>query len=155
MRNEMQISGAMGFDVVRQHNLEMIQTMPRAEAHELLDFYDEEASAMDMKLMIDTEGPAEWVRTVVGRYKDQVIRVELENEVLIPGITPAEPARWKSLYAAAKAAAPTADVFFTGAGHNTMFNRLTALGVPFHPVALHCYKPGPPWDGAVGRPGRG
>ncbi|MDQ2667558.1 MAG: hypothetical protein M3Z05_16300 [Gemmatimonadota bacterium] len=148
MRTDMHIIRAMGFDVVRLHHLELLQTLPRAEALAFLDFYAKEAKSLDMKLMIDTEGPAEWVSTIVGRYKDQVIRVELENEVLIPGITPAEPARWKSLYAAAKAAAPGADVFFTGAGNNGMFNRLATLGVPFDRVGLHAYKHGPLWEEA-------
>ncbi|CAN5822846.1 hypothetical protein BH11GEM1_BH11GEM1_03080 [soil metagenome] len=148
MRTDMHIIRAMGFDVVRLHHLELLQTLPRAEALAFLDFYAKEAKSLDMKMMIDTEGPGEWVTAVVGRYRDQVIRVELENEVLIPGITPAEPARWKSLYAAAKAAAPKADVFFTGAGNNSMFNRLNALGVPFDRVGLHAYKHGPAWEEA-------
>ncbi|MDB4914440.1 MAG: hypothetical protein JWM95_2084 [Gemmatimonadetes bacterium] len=148
MRTDMHIIRAMGFDVLRLHHLELLQTLPRAEAFAFLDFYANEARSLGFKMMIDTEGPAEWVSAIVGRYKDLVIRVELENEVLIPGITPAEPARWKSLYAAAKAAAPNADVFFTGAGNNSMFERLKTLGVPFDRVGLHAYKHGPNWKEA-------
>jgi hypothetical protein len=144
----MHIIRAMGFDVLRLHHLELLQSMPRAEAFAFLDFYAEQARSLGFKLMLDTEGPAEWVTAVVGRYKDIVIRVELENEVLIPGITPAEPARWKALYAAAKTAAPNADVFFTGAGNNSMFERLKTLGVPFDRVGLHAYKHGPAWKEA-------
>jgi hypothetical protein len=150
MRTDMHIIRAMGFDVVRLHHLELLQTLPRAEALAFLDFYAGEARSLGLKMMIDTEGPAEWVSTVVGRYKDLVIRVELENEVLIPGIKPSEPARWKALYAAAKAAAPGADVFFTGAGNNSMFERLKTLGVPFDRVGLHAYKHGPNWEEAWG-----
>jgi hypothetical protein len=150
MRTDMHIIRAMGFDVVRLHHLELLQTLPRSEALAFLDFYANEARGLGLKMMIDTEGPAEWVSTVIGRYKDLVIRVELENEVLIPGITSAEPARWKSLYAAAKTAAPNADVFFTGAGNNSMFERLRTLGVPFDRVGLHAYKHGPQWKEAWG-----
>ena len=148
MRTDMHIIRAMGFDVVRLHHLELLKELPRAEALAFLDFYAGEARALGLKLMIDTEGPAEWVTAVVGRYKELVIRVELENEVLIPGITPAEPARWKALYAAAKREAPNADVFFTGAGNNSMFERLKMLGVPFDRVGLHAYKHGPQWKEA-------
>jgi hypothetical protein len=148
MRTDMHIIRAMGFDVVRLHHLELLQAMPRDEALAFLDFYAAEARSLGLKLMMDTEGPAEWVTAVVGRYMDIVIRVELENEVLIPGITPAEPARWKELYAAAKRAAPNADAFFTGAGNNSMFERLKMLGVPFDRVGLHAYKHGPQWKEA-------
>ncbi|MEO8334091.1 MAG: hypothetical protein ABI664_03910 [bacterium] len=148
MRTDMHIIRAMGFDILRLHHLELLQEMPRAEAFAFLDFYAEQARSLGFKLMIDTEGPAEWVTAVLDRYKDLVVRVELENEVLIPGIPPAAPARWKALYAAAKAAAPNADVFFTGAGNNSMFERLKSLGVPFDRVGLHAYKHGPLWKEA-------
>ncbi len=148
MRTDMHIIRAMGFDVLRLHHLELLQKLDRKEAFAFLDFYTDQARALGFKLMIDTEGPAEWVTAVVGRYKDLVTRVELENEVLIPGISPAEPARWKELYAAAKHAAPAADVFFTGAGNNSMFERLRTLGVPFDRVGLHAYKHGPNWKEA-------
>jgi hypothetical protein len=148
MRTDMHIIRAMGFDILRLHHLELLQEIPRAEAFAFLDFYADEARSLGFKLMLDTEGPAEWVTAVVGRYKDIVVRVELENEVLIPGVPPAAPARWKALYAAAKAAAPNADVFFTGAGNNSMFERLKSLGVPFDRVGLHAYKHGPAWKEA-------
>ena len=148
MRTDMHIIRAMGFDVLRLHHLELLQEIPRAEAFAFLDFYADQARSLGFKLMLDTEGPAEWVTAVVDRYKDIVVRVELENEVLIPGITPAEPARWSALYAAAKQAAPDADVFFTGAGNNSMFERLKSLGVPFDRVGLHAYKHGAAWKEA-------
>ncbi|MEO5904689.1 MAG: hypothetical protein ABIQ55_11790, partial [Gemmatimonadaceae bacterium] len=77
-----------------------------------------------------------------------VTRVEIENEVLIGGIKPSDPARWTSLYNAAKTAAPNAQVFFTAAGNNAMFERLRDLGVPFDRVGLHLYKHGPQWKEA-------
>ena len=148
MRSDMHIIRAMGFDFVRLHHLELLQSLDVAERRAFMDFYAGEAKALGLKLFIDTEGPAQWVTEIVGRYRDQVIGVELENEVLIPGITPDDPARWSALYAAAKRAAPEADVFLTSAGNNSMFERLRMLGVPFDRVGLHAYKHGPQWKEA-------
>jgi hypothetical protein len=145
MRTDLHIIRAMGYDAVRLHHLELLRTLDRAEAFAFLDFYMGEARKLGLTVMIDSEGPSEWLTAVLSRYKDDVTRVELENEVLIGGIKPADPARWRELYAAAKAAVPNADVYFTGAGNNAMFERLRTLGVPFDRVGLHAYKHGPQW----------
>ncbi len=145
MRTDLHIIRAMGFDVVRLHHMELLQTLDRADAFAFLDFFANESRALGLKWMVDTEGPPEWVSAVLDRYGDIVTRVELENEVLIPGISPDDPARWIALYEAAKRAAPDAQVFLTGAGNNSMFERLRALGVPFDRVGLHAYKHGPGW----------
>jgi hypothetical protein len=150
MRADLRIVRAMGFDVVRLHHLELLRTMERDEAFAFLDFFTGEARGLGLTLMLDTQGPSEWVTAVLTRYRDIVTRVELENEVLIDGIKPADPARWKALYAASKRAAPDAQVLFTGAGNNAMFERLRALGVPFDRVGLHAYKHGPQWPEAYG-----
>jgi hypothetical protein len=138
----------MGFDMVRLHHLELLQTLNRADAFAFLDFYANESRTLGLTWLVDTEGPPEWVSAVLSRYRDLVTRVELENEVLIPGISPDDPARWSALYAAAKAAAPDAQVYLTGAGNNSMFERLRSLGVPFDRVGLHAYKHGPAWKEA-------
>lgn len=148
MRTDLRIARAMGFTVIRLHHMELLQKLPRNEALAFLDFFAAEARSLGLKLFIDTEGPAAWVSTVVGRYADLVTRVELENEVLIGGIKTGDAERWTSLYHAAKNAAPKADVFFTAAGNNAMFDRLISLGVPFDRVGLHAYKHGPQWKEA-------
>ncbi|HEY7236824.1 MAG TPA: hypothetical protein VH539_21870 [Gemmatimonadaceae bacterium] len=148
MRTDLHIIRAMGFDAVRLHHLELLQTLPRDEALAFLDFYAKESRALGFHWLVDTQGPPEWLGTIVGRYADLVTRVELENENLIPGIAPDEPARWTALYTAAKRAAPAAQVFLTGAGNNSMFERLRMLGVPFDRVGLHAYKHGPTWKEA-------
>lgn len=148
MRTDLHIVRAMGFDMVRLHHLELLQTLDRADAFAFLDFYASESRALGLKWLVDTEGPPEWVSAVLHRYADLVTRVELENEILIPGIKPEEPARWTALYAAAKQAAPAAQVYLTGAGNNSMFARLRQLGVPFDRVGLHAYKHGPAWKEA-------
>ncbi len=151
METDLHIIRAMGFDWVRLHHIELLQGMDRAEALAFLDWYTAEARALGLKVLIDSEGPTEWVAMLVGRYPDVVKRLEIENEVLIPGITPGEPERWKSIYAAAKSAgAPDLQAFFTAAGNNGMFERLRALGVPFDRVGLHAYKHGPQWKEALG-----
>ncbi|HKG94878.1 MAG TPA: hypothetical protein VKA84_23385, partial [Gemmatimonadaceae bacterium] len=103
---------------------------------------------LGLKIMIDTEGPPEWVALLAGRYRDVLARVEIENEVLIPGIKPADPERWGALYRAAKDSAPNAQAFLTAVGNNGMFERLRRLGVPFDRVGLHAYKHGPQWKEA-------
>jgi len=148
MRTDLHIVRAMGFDMVRLHHLELLQTLDRAEAFAFLDFYANESRTLGLKWLVDTEGPPEWISAVLHRYADLVTRVELENENLIPGIKPEEPTRWSTLHAAAKRAAPEAQVYLTGAGNNSMFDRLRTLGVPFDRVGLHAYKHGPAWKEA-------
>lgn len=148
MRTDLRIARAMGFEVIRPHHLELIQKIPEKDRFPFLDFFADELRSLGLKMMVDSEGPPEWITAVVGRYSDIIVRVELENEVLIGGITPSAPARWTALYNAAKKAAPSAHVFLTGAGNNAMFNRLVALGVPFDRVGLHAYKHGPQWKEA-------
>jgi hypothetical protein len=145
MRTDLHVIRAMGYDAVRLHHLELLRTLDRAEAFAFLDFYMREARGLGLQVMIDSEGPSEWLGAVLARYRGDVTRVELENEVLIGGIKPADPARWRELYRTAKAAAPDAQVYFTGAGNNAMFERLRALDVPFDRVGLHAYKHGPQW----------
>ncbi len=145
MRTDLNIVRAMGFESVRLHHLELLQTMERDAAFEFLDFFTGEARQLGLQVFIDTEGPAEWVTALMSRYKSIVNRVELENEVLIAGVKPGDSARWSSLYNAAKAAAPDAQVFLTSAGNHGMFDRIRAMGIPFDRVGLHLYKHGPQW----------
>jgi len=151
MDTDLHIIRAMGFDWVRLHHIELLQGMDRAEAIAFLDWYTAHARALGLKVLIDSEGPDEWVSALVGRYRDVVERLEIENEVLIPGITPGEPERWRGLYAAAKQSGSRGlQAFFTDAGNHGQFERLRALGVPFDRVGLHAYKHGPQWIEALG-----
>jgi hypothetical protein len=148
MQTDFRIIRSMGFDVVRLHHAELLQKMERKEALAFLDFYAAETRAMGMTWLLDTEGPPAFIKEIVTRYADLVHRVELENEVLIGGIGPGDADRWSGLYAAVKQAKPDAQVIFTGAGNNAMFERLRTLGVPFDRVGLHAYKHGPQWQEA-------
>ena len=151
MATDLHIIRAMGFDWVRLHHIELLQGMNRAEALAFLDWYTGQARALGLKVLVDTEGPDEWVSTLVSRYGDVVKRLEIENEVLIPGITPGEPERWSRIYTMAKRVGPSdLQAFLTDAGNHGMFERLRALGVPFDRVGLHAYKHGPQWKEALG-----
>src|SRR3712207_8514152 len=35
-----------------------------------LDWYAQEARALGLRILVDTEGPAEWVTTLASRYRD-------------------------------------------------------------------------------------
>lgn len=148
MKSDLRIARAMGFDVIRLHHLELLQSMERQEALAFLDFFADELRALDLGLMLDTEGPPEWVSTVVGRYEDLVTGVELENEVLINGVEPGSAERWTALYHASKAAAPDAPVYLSSAGNHGQLERAHMLHVPFDRVGLHAYKHGPQWKEA-------
>ena len=145
MRGDLHIIRAMGFDVVRLHHLELLTAMERAEALAFLDFFAGVARELDMKILLDTEGPVEWVSEISSRYRDVLAGVEIENEVLIQGVRPGDAERWTAIYKAAKAGAPDADVFLTTAANHGMFERIKALGVPFDRIGVHAYKHGPQW----------
>ncbi len=148
MRGDLHIVRAMGFDVVRLHHLELLTAMERSEALAFLDFFTGVARELDMKILLDTEGPVEWVSEIATRYRDVLAGVEIENEVLIGGVRPGDVERWTAIYKAAKAGAPDADVFLTTAANHGMFERIKALGVPFDRIGVHAYKHGPQWKEA-------
>ncbi len=145
MRTDLSIIRAMGFEVVRLHHLELLQPLPRAEALAFLDWYAAEARRLGLRILIDTEGPAEWVTALTARYRDVLVGVEIENEILIGGVKPGSAERWTSLYQAVKRGAPSLDAFLTTAGNHGQFERLRQLGTPFDRVGLHAYKHGAPW----------
>jgi len=143
MRTDLRIIRAMGFGWVRMHHLELIGTMDRKNAMAFLDFYMRECRKTGLKVMIDTSGTPQWFTTLAGRYKDVVKRIEIENEVLIPGIKPGDAERWTACYKAAKKAAPATEVFLTGSCNVGIFDRLDRLGVPYDRLGYHSYKHGP------------
>jgi len=143
MRTDLRIIRAMGFEWVRMHHLELVAGMDRANAMSFIDFYMSECRKLGLKVMVDTSGTPQWFGMLAGRYKDVVKRIEIENEVLIPGIKPGDAERWTACYKAAKQAAPDTDVFLTGNCNVGMFDRLARLGVPFDRLGYHTYKHGP------------
>lgn len=146
MQTDLHVIRAMGFEWVRLHHLELLRQLEPREAFAFLDWYMAQARALGLKVLVDSEGPAEWIAAIVSRYPDRVQRVEIENEILIGGVKPGDAERWTALYRATKAASPSADVFLTTAGNHGQFERLRTLGVPFDRVGLHAYKHGPEWQ---------
>ncbi len=140
MRTDLRIIRAMGFDWVRMHHLELLGKMDPKNAIAFMDFYMREARGLGLKVLIDTSGTPDWFAKLAGRYKDVVKRIEIENEVLIPGIRPGAPERWTACYNAAKSAAPYTDVFLTGNCNVAIFDRLDALEVPYDRLGYHAYK---------------
>ena len=148
MRTDLHIVRSMGFDWVRLHHLELLREMERPEALAFLDSLVAISRSLDLRVLVDSEGPAEWLALIAARYPDDITRFEIENEIVIQGIGPGDAERWTELYGAVKAASPGAQAFLTGAGNNGMFERLRSLGVPFDRVGLHAYKHGPEWKDA-------
>ncbi|MDH7601344.1 MAG: hypothetical protein QHI38_04270 [Armatimonadota bacterium] len=146
MRTDLRIIKSMGFEWVRLHHLELVGTMNRDNALQFLDFFMNECRTLGLKVLVDTAGSPGWFSTIAGRYRDVVKLIEIENEVLIPGIKPGAPERWKACYQAAKSAAPDTEVFLTGNCNMAMFHRLVSLGVPFDRTGYHSYKHGPGWE---------
>jgi hypothetical protein len=145
MHTDLYIIRAMGFEWVRLHHLELLQTIPRDEAFAFLDWYVGQARELGLKILMDSEGPPEWMASVAGRYPDVIQRVEIENEILIGGVKKGFAERWTSEYRAVKAASPNVQAYLTNAGNHGQFERLRQLGVPFDRVGLHAYKHGPEW----------
>lgn len=146
METDLRIIRSMGFDWVRLHHLELLGQMDRTNALAFLDHYMQTCRDLGLRVMVDTAGSPQWVSTIAGRYSDVVKRIELENEVLIPGIKPGDAERWTDCYNAAKDAAPETEVFLTACCNQGMFDRLLRLGVPFDRAGFHSYKHGPGWE---------
>ncbi len=142
MATDLRIIKAMGFDLVRLHHLELLGAMDRQNCYAFLDFYMDQCRKLGLKVLFDTAGSDEWVCSVVSRYKDVVKYVEIENEILIPGIPKGSPERWTGQYKAVKKASPSIQSFLTGACNQGMFDRLKYLGVPFDRIGFHNYKHG-------------
>ena len=149
METDLRIIKAMGFDLVRLHHLELLGEMDRANAFAFMDFYMGVCRKLGLKVFVDTGGSPEWISSVVGRYKDVVKYVEIENEILIPGIPKGAPERWTAQYQAVKSVAPNTQAFLTGACNQGMFDRLTYLGVPFDRIGFHNYKHGAAYKEAI------
>ncbi len=149
MRTDLHIIGAMGFDWVRLHHVELLGQMNRDNALAFLDWYMAECRGVGLKVLVDTAGSPDWMKLITSRYKDTVKRLEIENEILIPGIKPGDTERWKACYQAAKAGRSDAQVFLTGNGNVGISERLMRMGVPFDRLGLHNYKHGEGWEEAL------
>jgi len=149
IQTDLRIIKAMGFDWVRLHHLELLAPLGREKAFDFLDFYMNQSRKLGLKVLVDTTGPPDWLKALVQRYGDVIRRIEIENEILIPGIKPGDPDRWKSCYKAVKEINPDIQVFLTGNCNVGMFDRLLRLGVPFDRCGYHFYQHGAEMDWAT------
>jgi len=139
IKRDLRIVKAMGFQTVRLHHLEMLDTLDKADQEAFLDFYFGQLKELGLTALIDVKLPAQRTVELVKRYRAQIDGVEVDNEVLIFGIPDSDIAGWKETYKAVKAIAPDLPIHFTGQTNTGAFDRLTKLGVPFDRLGLHCY----------------
>jgi hypothetical protein len=139
IRRDLRIAKAIGFQLIRLHHLELLAPISNSTREEYLDFLFAELRHLKLKALLDVYASPAQITGLLKRYGDVVDGVEIENETLIWGIPLDRPREWTELYAAIKKAAPGVRVHFTGYNNTGMFDRLSALGVPFDRVCLHSY----------------
>lgn len=139
IRRDLRIAKAMGFQLIRLHHLELLAPIPKDTRREYLDFLFGELRRLHLRALLDIYASPEQLTELVGRYRDVIDSVELENEILIWGIPLDRAPQWQAEYDAIKKAAPEVQVSLTGYNNTGMFNRLEQLGVRFDRVDLHSY----------------
>jgi hypothetical protein len=139
IRRDLRIAKAMGFQLIRLHHLELLASIPKDTRREYLDFLFGELRRLHLRALLDVYASPEQLAELVGRYRDVVDSVELENEILIWGIPLDRPQQWNAEYDAIKKAAPDVQVSLAGYNNTGMFNRLEQLGVKFDRIDLHSY----------------
>ena len=75
----------------------------------------------------------------MGRYKETIDRVEIENEVLIWGIPLDRPQYWSRIVAEVKKVAPKVSVHWTAHLNMGVFNRMEQLRLKQDVVSAHSY----------------
>jgi hypothetical protein len=139
IRRDLRIAKAMGFQLIRLHHLELLAPIPEKTRRDYLDFLFGELRHLHLKALSDIYASPEQLAALVGRYRDVVDSVELENEVLIWGIPLDRPPQWNADYDAIKKVAPEIKVSLAGYNNTGMFDRLKLLGVKFDRIDLHSY----------------
>lgn len=142
IRRDLRIAKTLGFELIRLHHLELIQTVDKKTQLEYLDFFFGEMKKLKLKALIDARISADETAELVKRYRETIDGVEVDNEVLIFGINDDAPAYWKRVYDAVKTVAPEIPVHLTGHTNTGAFDRIAALGVKFDKVGQHAYADG-------------
>ena len=139
IRRDLRIAKAMGFQLIRLHHIELLASIPPAVRREYLDFIFGQLRELHLRALLDAYASPQQLAELVGRYRDAVDGVEIENEILIWGIPLDRPPEWNAEYDAIKKVAPEVPVSFAGYNNTGMFNRLEQLGVKFDRIDLHSY----------------
>lgn len=142
IRRDLRIAKTLGFELIRLHHLELIQTVDKKTQYEYLDFFLGEIKKLKLKALIDARISAADTAELVKRYRDVIDGVEVDNEVLIFGINDDAPAYWKRVYDAVKAVAPEIPVHLTAHTNTGAFDRIEKLGVKFDKIGQHAYSDG-------------
>jgi hypothetical protein len=139
IKRDLRIAKAMGFQTIRMHHLEMIDTLDKSVQNEYLDFFFGELKHLGLTALIDVKLPTARVVELVKRYGPLIDGVEIDNEVLIFGINDNEVQGWKDTYKAVKEINPNMPVWLTAHTNTGAFARLLKLGVPFDRLGQHAY----------------
>lgn len=142
IRRDLRIAKTLGFELIRLHHLELIQTVDKKTQLEYLDFFFGELIKLKLKALIDARISADKTAELVKRYRETIDGIEVDNEVLIFGINDDAPAYWKRVYDAVKAVAPEIPVHLTAHTNTGAFDRLNKLGVKFDKIGQHAYSDG-------------
>jgi hypothetical protein len=142
IRRDLRIAKAMGFSVIRLHYIDVIAKLPEKLQFEYLDFLFSELRALKLRALFSTAftyWTPEQIAARVGRYRDVIDRVEIENEILIWGIPLDRPQYWARVYAAVRQAAPGVRIHWTSHLNTGIFERLDDLHIPYDVVSAHAY----------------
>jgi hypothetical protein len=145
IRRDLAIAKAMGFTVIRLHYVDAISKRPAATQLDYLDFLVGEIRRLGLRAMFSTAftyWTPEQIAARVGRYKDVIDRVEIENEVLIWGIPLDRPQYWSRILAEVKKAAPNVAVHWTSHLNTGVFGRMDQLRLRQDVVSAHSYIDG-------------
>ena len=142
IRRDLRIAKTLGFELIRMHHLELIQSVDKKTQLEYLDFFIGELKKLKLKALIDARISAAETAELVKRYRETIDGVEVDNEVLIFGINDDAPPYWKRVYEAVKAVAPEIPVHLTAHTNTGAFDRLNQLNVKYDKIGLHAYSDG-------------
>ena len=70
MKSDLRIARAMGFDVIRLHHVELLQSLDRAQALAFLDFFTGELRTLGLRIMIVSVWPSDCFSDVAVRYSE-------------------------------------------------------------------------------------
>ena len=139
IRRDLRIAKAMGFERIRLHHLELIAPLDEKVKTEYLDFFFGELRNLRLKALLDAQMKPEEIAALVGRYRDALSGVEIENEVLIFGIGDGREKYWNAIYDAVKRIDPNMPVHLTGHTNAGSFDRLARLGGKTDRIGQHAY----------------
>jgi hypothetical protein len=145
IRRDLRIAKAMGFTEIRLHYVDVLARLPEKLQYEYLDFLFGEIRHLKLRVLFSTAFPywtPEEIAARVGRYKDVIDRLEIENETLIWGIPLDRPQYWSRVYHAVKEVAPNVQIHWTSHVNSGIFSRMEDLHLHSDVISAHAYIDG-------------